>query len=155
MLFWVTRLFRDTRKAKLVPEKNVTHHHARVAASENEELRPHAEGGEGDFWEHRVFATRGVAVEEVGFVRKNLNEAFVWVFEEEVVSELKGVERDTVLGEEGEVVVEGVVEEVSPELILRLRESNSSSYVYLFARKFAPECLTPLMEIADDVILRE
>lgn len=114
MLFWVTRLFRDTRKAKLVPEKNVTHHHARVAASENEELRPHAEGGEGDFWEHRVFATRGVAVEEVGFVGENLNEAFMWVsgvFEEKVVSELKGVKRDAVLGEKGEVVVEGVVEE--------------------------------------------
>lgn len=114
MLFWVTRLFRDTRKAKLVPEKNVTHHHARVAASENEELRPHAEGGEGYFWEHRVFATRGVAVEEVGFVGENLNEAFMWVsgvFEEKVVSELKGVKRDAVLGEKGEVVVEGVVEE--------------------------------------------
>ncbi|KAK7393130.1 hypothetical protein VNO78_21584 [Psophocarpus tetragonolobus] len=43
--------------------------------------------------------------------------------------------------------------EISPELIRRLRQSNSS-YVYLFARKFAPECLLPLMEIADDVIFR-
>ncbi|KAH1189862.1 hypothetical protein HKD37_20G056119 [Glycine soja] len=42
--------------------------------------------------------------------------------------------------------------EVSPELVRRLRESNSSSYLYLFARKFAPECLRPLMEIADDGI---
>ncbi|TKY53569.1 acetylglucosaminyltransferase protein [Spatholobus suberectus] len=44
--------------------------------------------------------------------------------------------------------------EVSPELVRRLRESNSS-YVYLFARKFSPECLRPLMEIADDVIFRD
>ncbi|XP_047153792.1 glycosyltransferase BC10 [Vigna umbellata] len=44
--------------------------------------------------------------------------------------------------------------EISPELIHRLRRSNSS-YVYLFARKFAPECLQPLMEIAHDVIFRD
>lgn len=44
--------------------------------------------------------------------------------------------------------------EVSPELVRRLRESNSS-YSYLFARKFSPECLTPLMDIADDVIFRD
>lgn len=45
-------------------------------------------------------------------------------------------------------------EEVSKELVYKLRESNSS-YSYLFARKFAPECLKPLMEIADDVIFRD
>ncbi|XP_027366333.1 glycosyltransferase BC10-like [Abrus precatorius] len=44
--------------------------------------------------------------------------------------------------------------EVSPELIRQLRESNST-YSYLFARKFSPECLAPLMEIANDVIFRE
>ncbi|XP_020210022.1 glycosyltransferase BC10 [Cajanus cajan] len=43
--------------------------------------------------------------------------------------------------------------EISPELLHRLRHSNSS-HVYLFARKFAPECLPPLMDIADDVIFR-
>lgn len=45
--------------------------------------------------------------------------------------------------------------EVSPELVRQLRESNSSSYSYLFARKFSPECLAPLMDIADDVIFRD
>ncbi|GLT88712.1 hypothetical protein SLE2022_067250 [Rubroshorea leprosula] len=44
--------------------------------------------------------------------------------------------------------------EVSPELIHILRESNSS-YSYFFARKFLPETLTPLMEIADSVIFRD
>ncbi|KAK3036576.1 hypothetical protein RJ639_031193 [Escallonia herrerae] len=40
--------------------------------------------------------------------------------------------------------------EVSPELIYRLRESNLT-YSYLFARKFSPDCLQPLLDIADDV----
>ncbi|KAK3006739.1 hypothetical protein RJ639_017551 [Escallonia herrerae] len=40
--------------------------------------------------------------------------------------------------------------EVSPELIYSLRESNLT-YSYLFARKFSPDCLQPLLEIADDV----
>ncbi|XP_051120640.1 glycosyltransferase BC10-like [Andrographis paniculata] len=44
--------------------------------------------------------------------------------------------------------------EVSPDLIYRLRESNSS-YSYIFARKFSPDCLQPLMEIADSVILKD
>ncbi|KAI3450775.1 hypothetical protein Pfo_007440 [Paulownia fortunei] len=44
--------------------------------------------------------------------------------------------------------------EVSPELIYRLRESNSS-YSYMFARKFSPDCLNPLMEIADSVIFKD
>ncbi|KAL7084760.1 hypothetical protein ACP275_14G240800 [Erythranthe tilingii] len=44
--------------------------------------------------------------------------------------------------------------EVSPELIHRLRESNSS-YSHMFARKFSPDCLTPLMEIADSVIFKD
>ncbi|KAE9592405.1 hypothetical protein Lal_00028354 [Lupinus albus] len=46
-------------------------------------------------------------------------------------------------------------EEVSPQLIRDLRESNQSSQLYLFARKFSPECLQPLMNIADDVIFRD
>lgn len=45
-------------------------------------------------------------------------------------------------------------EEVSPALIHTLRQSNSS-YSYFFARKFSPESLTPLMQIADDVIFRD
>lgn len=44
--------------------------------------------------------------------------------------------------------------EISPDLINSLRESNSS-YSFFFARKFSPETLTPLMEIADDVIFRD
>ncbi|CAL0303128.1 unnamed protein product [Lupinus luteus] len=46
-------------------------------------------------------------------------------------------------------------EEVSPELICNLREPNSRNYLHLFARKFSPECLVPLMDIADDVIIRD
>lgn len=52
--------------------------------------------------------------------------------------------------------------EVSPELVFRLRESseskknNYSNFLsYMFARKFSPECLEPLMDIADDVIFRD
>ncbi|EES17420.1 hypothetical protein BDA96_08G192800 [Sorghum bicolor] len=45
-------------------------------------------------------------------------------------------------------------EEVSPELIRDLRKSNGT-YSHMFARKFAPGCLAPLMEIADSVILRD
>lgn len=44
--------------------------------------------------------------------------------------------------------------EVSPELLHTLRNSNSS-YSYFFARKFSPDCLKPLMEIAEDVIFRD
>ncbi|KAF8396354.1 hypothetical protein HHK36_017971 [Tetracentron sinense] len=44
--------------------------------------------------------------------------------------------------------------EVSPELVYRLRLSNST-YSYLFARKFLPDCLTPLLDIADTVIFRD
>ncbi|KAL0437081.1 UNVERIFIED_CONTAM: Glycosyltransferase BC10 [Sesamum radiatum] len=44
--------------------------------------------------------------------------------------------------------------EVSPELIYRLRKSNSS-YSYMFARKFSPDCLNPLMEMADSVIFKD
>ncbi|XP_019435590.1 PREDICTED: uncharacterized protein LOC109342060 isoform X1 [Lupinus angustifolius] len=46
-------------------------------------------------------------------------------------------------------------EEVSPELVCELRDSNWSSYLHLFARKFSPECLVPLMDMADDVIFRD
>uniref|UniRef100_A0A0A9D9V3 Uncharacterized protein n=1 Tax=Arundo donax TaxID=35708 RepID=A0A0A9D9V3_ARUDO len=45
-------------------------------------------------------------------------------------------------------------EEVSRELIRELRKSNGT-YSHMFARKFAPECLGPLMKIADSVILRD
>ncbi|XVF24611.1 hypothetical protein REPUB_Repub13aG0142200 [Reevesia pubescens] len=44
--------------------------------------------------------------------------------------------------------------EVSPHLLHTLRKSNSS-YSYFFARKFSPDCLTPLMSIAEDVIFRD
>ncbi|KAF8397992.1 hypothetical protein HHK36_016918 [Tetracentron sinense] len=44
--------------------------------------------------------------------------------------------------------------EVSPELVYKLRVSNST-YSYLFARKFSPDCLTPLLDIADSVIFRD
>ncbi|KAL6499712.1 hypothetical protein OROGR_027622 [Orobanche gracilis] len=44
--------------------------------------------------------------------------------------------------------------EVSAELIYTLRESNSS-YSYIFARKFSPNCLNSLMEIADSVIFKD
>ncbi|KAL5709065.1 hypothetical protein ACHQM5_019792 [Ranunculus cassubicifolius] len=44
--------------------------------------------------------------------------------------------------------------EITPELIYRLRVSNSS-FSYLFARKFSKETLNPLMEIADTVILQD
>lgn len=45
-------------------------------------------------------------------------------------------------------------EEVSPELILRLRKSNNSES-FLFARKFVPDCLEPLMGIAKSVIFKD
>ncbi|CAI0442360.1 unnamed protein product [Linum tenue] len=44
--------------------------------------------------------------------------------------------------------------EISAGLVRRLRRSNSS-YPYFFARKFSPECLPPLMDIAEDVIFRD
>ncbi|XP_057807989.1 glycosyltransferase BC10-like [Salvia miltiorrhiza] len=44
--------------------------------------------------------------------------------------------------------------ELSPELIYRLRESNSS-YSHMFARKFSPDCLKPLMEMADEAIFKD
>ncbi|CBI24438.3 unnamed protein product, partial [Vitis vinifera] len=44
--------------------------------------------------------------------------------------------------------------EISAELIYRLRQSNSN-YSYLFARKFTPDCLQPLMNIAGTVIFRD
>ncbi|PHT54196.1 hypothetical protein CQW23_08658 [Capsicum baccatum] len=44
--------------------------------------------------------------------------------------------------------------EISPELIYKLRESNST-YSHMFARKFSPDCLKPLMKIVDNVIFRD
>ncbi|KAK1287022.1 hypothetical protein QJS10_CPB19g01310 [Acorus calamus] len=45
-------------------------------------------------------------------------------------------------------------DEISADLVRRLRVSNST-YSYLFARKFSPETLEPLMAIADTVIFRD
>ncbi|XP_076953959.1 glycosyltransferase BC10-like [Bidens hawaiensis] len=44
--------------------------------------------------------------------------------------------------------------EVSAELIYELRRSNYSM-PYMFGRKFSPDCLEPLMEMADEVIFRD
>lgn len=44
--------------------------------------------------------------------------------------------------------------EVSSQLIYHLRESNST-YSHMFARKFSPDCLNPLMEMADSVIFKD
>ncbi|CAN4119138.1 unnamed protein product [Withania somnifera] len=44
--------------------------------------------------------------------------------------------------------------EVSSQLIYDLRESNST-YSHMFARKFSPDCLNPLMEMADSVIFKD
>ncbi|KAJ4826803.1 hypothetical protein Tsubulata_016023 [Turnera subulata] len=44
--------------------------------------------------------------------------------------------------------------EISPGLIQELRKSNYSSS-YLFARKFSPDCLSPLLRIADKAIFRD
>ncbi|CAL0328940.1 unnamed protein product [Lupinus luteus] len=45
-------------------------------------------------------------------------------------------------------------EQVTPQLIHLLRESNHSES-YLFARKFSPDCLEPLMHMAKYVIFRD
>ncbi|KAG6417247.1 hypothetical protein SASPL_119400 [Salvia splendens] len=44
--------------------------------------------------------------------------------------------------------------ELSADLIHTLRESNSS-YSHMFARKFSPDCLEPLMDMADEVIFKD
>ncbi|KAA8534595.1 hypothetical protein F0562_032146 [Nyssa sinensis] len=44
--------------------------------------------------------------------------------------------------------------EVSQDLVYELRASNST-YSFFFARKFSPDCLIPLMDIADKVIFRD
>ncbi|KAH9626073.1 hypothetical protein KSS87_011380 [Heliosperma pusillum] len=44
--------------------------------------------------------------------------------------------------------------EVSAELIYKLRESNFSND-YLFARKFSPDCLEPLLDLADSVLFKD
>jgi hypothetical protein len=41
--------------------------------------------------------------------------------------------------------------EVSPELIYKLRQSNHTNS-YLFARKFSPDCLKPLLDMAENVL---
>ncbi|XP_020595210.1 uncharacterized protein LOC110035319 [Phalaenopsis equestris] len=44
--------------------------------------------------------------------------------------------------------------EISGDLILDLRQSNST-YSYLFARKFSPDCLKPLLAIAETFIFKD
>ncbi|GFP88841.1 hypothetical protein PHJA_001027800 [Phtheirospermum japonicum] len=44
--------------------------------------------------------------------------------------------------------------EISPQLIHELRQSNSS-YSFMFARKFSPDCLQPLLDIAEKVQMSE
>ncbi|CDO99944.1 unnamed protein product [Coffea canephora] len=44
--------------------------------------------------------------------------------------------------------------EVWPQLIQELRVSNST-YSFMFARKFSPDCLTPLLDMAEKVIFRD
>ncbi|XP_071736250.1 glycosyltransferase BC10-like [Rutidosis leptorrhynchoides] len=44
--------------------------------------------------------------------------------------------------------------EVSKELIYELRKSNFTK-PYMFARKFSPDCLEPLMNMANEVIFRD
>ncbi|KAG6430289.1 hypothetical protein SASPL_108353 [Salvia splendens] len=39
--------------------------------------------------------------------------------------------------------------EVSPLLIHQLRQSNSTTYSFMFARKFSPDCLQPLLRLAN------
>lgn len=45
-------------------------------------------------------------------------------------------------------------EELSPQLVYSLRESNET-HDHFFARKFSPECLNPLLEMADKVLFRD
>ncbi|KAL8199363.1 hypothetical protein R6Q57_012931 [Mikania cordata] len=45
-------------------------------------------------------------------------------------------------------------QEVSPELIYRLRRSSFTNQ-YMFARKFSPDCLEPLINMANEVIFRD
>lgn len=44
--------------------------------------------------------------------------------------------------------------EVSPRLIEQLRISNSS-YSFMFARKFSPDCLEPLLDLAEKIIFKD
>ncbi|XP_047943384.1 glycosyltransferase BC10 [Salvia hispanica] len=44
--------------------------------------------------------------------------------------------------------------ELSADLIHTLRESNLS-YSHMFARKFSPDCLEPLMDMADEVLFKD
>ncbi|XBH77198.1 hypothetical protein VPH35_103707 [Triticum aestivum] len=44
---------------------------------------------------------------------------------------------------------------VSLLLTVELHQSNNSTYEHMFARKFAPDCLGPLMVIADTVIFKD
>ncbi|KAI4373614.1 hypothetical protein MLD38_011722 [Melastoma candidum] len=71
----------------------------------------------------------------------------------------KGVTRYTLTRVNWTGTVEGhpytySASEVLPQLIHDLRKSNYSAS-YLFARKFKPDCLQPLMKIADSVIFQD
>jgi len=114
------------------PEGSVLDDEESVAAREGEELGADAELFEGDFGHHGVAAAGGVAFPELGSVGEDFDERFVLEAdtdaggfriggvegggeEEGAVGVGEGVERDAVLGEEGEVGVGGVVEEGSGE----------------------------------------
>jgi hypothetical protein len=43
---------------------------------------------------------------------------------------------------------------VTPRLVAELRASNHT-HPHMFARKFAPDCLGPLLAIADTVIFKD
>ena len=133
MLLGVTLIVTVTRDLEFPPKCPVLNDDERVAAREREELRAHAEIFEGDLRHHGVASAGGVAPPELGRVGEDLDEGFVfeaeaeagrgfgvfgiegWGEEEGVVGVFEGVERDAVLGEEGEVGVGRVVEESGGE----------------------------------------
>ena len=46
-------------------------------------------------------------------------------------------------------------EEITPELVRKLRVSDGGEHSFLFARKFSPACLRPLMLMADSVLFKD
>ncbi|KAF3776854.1 hypothetical protein EJ110_NYTH47085 [Nymphaea thermarum] len=47
------------------------------------------------------------------------------------------------------------VDEVRPSLIRRLRASNATGFSNFFARKFSPDCINPLLKLADSFIFQD
>lgn len=131
MLLRVAFIVTVTRDLEFLPQGPILDDDQRVAAREREELRAHAESFEGDLRHHGVATPGGVALPELGSVGEDLDEGLVFEAEAEaggrrrfgvlgvegggeeegLVGVGEGVERDAVLGEEGEVGVGGVVEE--------------------------------------------